>query len=113
METVAVILSVKPDQVDAFENGFREHELPIWHDFEAEGVMSRASLTRLHISSARRADAVQYLIVVDFANEAGHDRHDSDPRFEAWNRLADTYQVSEGMAFGSQTILKVGGGPDF
>ena len=54
METVAVILSVKPDQVEAFEAGFREHELPIWHDYEAEGVMTRASLTRLDISSARR-----------------------------------------------------------
>jgi hypothetical protein len=113
METVVVILSVKPDQVDTFESGFREHELPIWHDYEAEGVMTRASLTKLDISSARRGDAVQYLIVVDFADEGGHDRHDSDPRFEAWNRLADAYQIGDGMAFGGTTILKVGGGPDF
>ena len=113
METIAVVLSVKPDQVEAFESGFREHELPIWHDFEAEGVMARASLSRLDISSARRGDAVQYLIVVDFPNEGGHERHDSDPRFEEWNRIADTYQVGEGMAFGGETIIKVGGGPDF
>jgi len=113
METVAVILSVKPDRVEAFESGFREHELPIWHDFEAEGVLTRASLTKLDITSARRGDAVQYLIVVDFTDESGHHRHDSDPRFEAWNKLADTYQVGDGLAFGGQTILKVGGGPDF
>jgi hypothetical protein len=113
METIAVILSVKPDQVEAFERGFREHELPIWHDYEAEGVMTRASLSKLDISSARRGDAVQYLIVVDFADEGGHHRHDSDPRFEAWNKLADTYQVGDGMAFGGETIIKVGGGADF
>jgi len=113
METVAVILSVKPDQVEAFEAGFREHELPIWHDYEAEGVMTLASLTRLDISSARRGDAVQYLIVVDFATDEGHDRHDSDPRSEAWNRIADQFQVDEGMAFGGPTIIRVGGGPDF
>ncbi len=113
METIAVVLSVKPDQVEAFEAGFREHELPIWHDYEAEGVMTRASLTKLDISALRRGDAVQYLIVVDFATGEGHHRHDGDPRFEAWNKIADTFQVGDGMAFGGETILRVGGGPDF
>jgi hypothetical protein len=108
METIAVVLSVKPDQVDAFEAGFREHELPIWHDYAAEGVMTRASLTKMDISSASRGDAVQYLIVVDFATGEGHHRHDNDPRFNAWNRIADAYQVGDGMAFGGETILKVG-----
>jgi hypothetical protein len=113
METIVVILSVKPDQVEPFEAGFREHELPIWHDYEAEGVMTRASLTKLDISSARRGDAVQYLIVVDFADGDGHHRHDGDPRFEAWNKIADAYQVGDGMAFGGETIIRVGGGRDF
>jgi hypothetical protein len=108
METIAVVLSVKPDQVDAFEAGFREHELPIWQDYEAEGVMTRASLTRMDISSEPRGDAVQYLIVVDFATGDGHHRHDNDPRFNAWNRIADAYQVGDGMAFGGETILRVG-----
>jgi hypothetical protein len=112
METIAVVLSVKRDQVEAFEAGFREHELPIWRDFEAEGVMTRASLSRLDISSAPRGDAVQYLVVVDFATDEGHHRHDNDPRFQAWNAIADTYQVGDGMAFGGETILKVGSGPD-
>ena len=113
METIAVVLSVKRDQVEAFEAGFRQHELPIWHDYEADGVMTRASLSRLDISSAPRDDAVQYLVVVDFATDEGHHRHDNDPRFQAWNKLADTYQVGDGMAFGGETLIKVGGGPDF
>ena len=46
METVAVVLSVKPDQVEAFEAGFREHELPIWRDFHGRGVMLQATLSR-------------------------------------------------------------------
>ena len=108
METIAVVLSVKPDQVEAFEQGFREHELPIWHEFEAEGVMTRASLSKLDISSSPRGDAVQYLIVVDFATDEGHHRHDNDPRFIEWNRIADAYQIGDGMAFGGETILKVG-----
>ena len=113
METITVVLSVKPDQVEAFEAGFREHELPIWHDYEAEGVMTRASLTKMDISSVPRGDAVQYLIVVDFATGEGHHRHDGDPRFERWNKIADAYQIGDGMAFGGETILKVGGGPDY
>ena len=108
METIAVVLSVKPDQVDAFEAGFREHELPIWRDYEAQGVMTRASLTKMDISSIPRGDAVQYLIVVDFATGEGHHMHDNDPRFNAWNRIADAYQVGDGIALGGETILKVG-----
>lgn len=108
METIAVVLSVKPDQVEAFESGFREHELPIWRDYEAEGVMTRASLTKLDISSAPRGDAVQFLIVVDFATGDGHHRHDGDPRFQVWNKMADAYQIGDGMAFGGETIIKLG-----
>ena len=108
MDTVAVVLSVKPDQVEAFEAGFKRHELPIWEDFHARGVMLNASIARMDISSVRRGDAVQYLIVVAFATSEGHHIHDSDPRFEAWNRLADQYQVGGGLAMGGETLFHVG-----
>jgi hypothetical protein len=109
VETIAVVLSVKPDQVDAFEAGFREHELPIWQDYQGRGVMTRASLAKMDISSAPRGDAVQYLIVVEFATGEGHHLHDNDPRFNEWNRIADAFQIGDGMAFGGETILQVGG----
>jgi len=109
METIAVVLSVKPDRVAEFEAGFREHELPIWRDFTERGVMVRAALSKMDISSAPNGDAVQYLVVVTFATGEGHLLHDRDPRFRAWNELADQYQVAEGMAFGGETILAVGG----
>ena len=72
MDTVSVVLSVKPDQVKAFEAGFREHELPIWEDYHARGVMLNASIAKMDISSVRRGDAVQYLICVVFADGEGH-----------------------------------------
>ena len=109
METITVVLSVKPDQVDAFEAGFREHEVPIWEDYLARGVMLRASISKLEISSVPRGDAVQYMIVVDFKDGEGHHLHDGDPRFEAWNRMADAYQVGDGMALGGETLIKMGG----
>ena len=83
METIAVVLSVKPDRVDAFEAGFREHELPIWQDFRGRGILIRASITKMEISSAPNAGAVQYLIVAVFADGEGHHIHDNDPRFQA------------------------------
>ena len=32
MQTVTVVLSVGQASVEAFERGFREHELPVWRD---------------------------------------------------------------------------------
>jgi hypothetical protein len=107
METIAVVLSVKPDQVEAFEAGFRQHELPIWEDYRSRGIMTRASLTKMDISSVPRGDAVQYLIVVDFATGEGHHLHDNDPRFNEWNRIADAYQVGDGIALGGETLIKL------
>ncbi len=108
METVAVVLSVADDMVDEFEQGFREHELPIWQDFNARGVMLTASLSKLDISSRSVDGATQYLIVVLFATGEGHHEHDNDSRFAAWNQRADVYQLTDGMAFGGETILRVG-----
>jgi hypothetical protein len=109
METVAVVLSVANDHVDEFERGFREHELPIWRDFNGRGVMLTASLSRLDISTVGAgAEVTQYLIVVLFATGDGHHEHDNDPRFAAWNAIADAWQVRGGLAFGGETILRVG-----
>jgi hypothetical protein len=109
METIAVVLSVKPDRVAEFEAGFREHELPIWQDFHARDVLVRASLSRMDISSRPVDGAIQYLIVAVFAAGDGHHLHDNDPRFAAWNKMADAYQVGDGMAFGGETIVHVDG----
>jgi hypothetical protein len=108
MDTISVVLSVKPDEVEAFEAGFREHELPIWQDYHARGIMLNASIAKMDISSVRRGDAVQYLIVVHFATDEGHHLHDADPRFKEWNQIADRYQSGDGMAFGGATLLSVG-----
>jgi hypothetical protein len=109
METIAVVLSVKPDRIAEFEAGFGEHEVPIWQDFHARGVLARASLSRMDISSRPVDGATQYLIVAVFADGEGHHLHDNDPRFAAWNEMADAYQVGDGMAFGGETIVRTDG----
>jgi hypothetical protein len=48
------------------------------------------------------------LVVAIFATDEGHHLHDSDPRFQKWDQMADSFQVAPAMAFGGETILKVG-----
>jgi hypothetical protein len=109
VETIAVVLSVGEDRVEAFERGFRQQELPIWQDFLGRGILVRASLSRLDISSHAVEAATQYLIVAVFATGEGHTLHDHDPRFQAWNETADAFQVAEALAFGGETIIRVDG----
>ena len=108
MQTIGIVLNVGLDQVDAFERGFREMEAPIWADLHARGLLIMATLTKLDISTRKADDAVQYLVVAIFATNEGHHEHDSDPRFEAWNKQADAYQVAEPFVFGGDTIVSQG-----
>jgi hypothetical protein len=107
METVAVVLSVGLDRVEEFEGGFREHELPVWRDLEERGLLVGATLNRLDISSSPVTGAMQYLVVASFSTEEGHHAHDSHPGFQAWNAIADTFQVGEALAFGGETVINL------
>ena len=108
MQTIGIVLNVGEDQVEAFERGFREMEVPIWADLHARGLLTMATLTRLDISTKKVGGAAQYLVVAIFAMDEGHHEHDNDPRFEAWNKRADAYQVAEPFVFGGDTLINVG-----
>jgi hypothetical protein len=105
METIAVVLSVGREHQEAFERGFREHELPVWQDLHGRGSLARATLSRLDISSQPVEGAVQYLVVAIFETGEGHHEHDNHPGFQAWNKIADTYQIGPALAFGGETML--------
>jgi hypothetical protein len=108
MQTIGIVLNVGLDQVEAFERGFREMEAPIWADLHGRGLLTMATITRLDISTRKVDGAAQYLVVAIFATDAGHHEHDNDPRFEAWNKQADAYQVAEPFVFGGDTIVSEG-----
>jgi hypothetical protein len=108
METVAVILNVRHESVDQFEAGFREHELPVWRDLAGRGELVAATLNRLDISSRPVEGSRQYLIVAIFATGEGHHAHDDHPGFKAWNAIADTYQIGDALAFGGETVVRLG-----
>jgi hypothetical protein len=108
VETVTVVLNVAEQHVEAFEAGFREHELAVWEDLRGRGLLVGATLSRLDISSRPVSGAVQYLVAAIFATGEGHHAHDAHPGFEAWNKIADAYQVGEPLAFGGETVVKLG-----
>jgi hypothetical protein len=108
MQTIGIVLNVGKDQADQFERGFREMEAPIWQDLHSRGVLTMATLTRLDISTKTVDGAVQFLVVAIFATDEGHHLHDEDPRFKAWNKRADTYQIQEPYVFGGDTLVNVG-----
>jgi hypothetical protein len=108
VETIGIVLNIDADRTDEFEVAFRQHELPIWEDYVASGVMLHASLARLDISTQPVKGAVQYLINVAFADERGHHLHDDDPRFQAWNEMADTFQVEKPMVTGGAVVVSAG-----
>jgi hypothetical protein len=108
MQTIGIVLNVGSDQVDAFEEGFRDMEAPIWNDLHGRGVLTMATLTRLDISTKPHDGAVQYLVVAIFATDEGHHIHDNDPRFNAWNKRADAYQIAEPFVFGGDSVVVAG-----
>ena len=71
-------------------------------------IMLHASLTRMDISTQPTAGAVQYLISVTFADDEGRHLHDRDPRFRAWNEMADTFQVAPPIVTGGEVIVSAG-----
>ena len=108
MQTIGIVLNVDSTQTEEFERGFQAEEAPIWADLHGRGMLVMATLTRLDITTMKVDGAVQYLVVAIFATDEGHHAHDSDPRFEAWNKRADTFQTAEPYVFGGDTIVNVG-----
>ena len=108
MQTIGIVLNVATGQTEEFEREFQNQEALIWQDLHGHGLLVMATLSKLDITTVRVEGAVQYLIVAIFATDEGHHAHDSDPRFEAWNKQADAYQIKEPFVFGGNTIVSAG-----
>jgi hypothetical protein len=108
MEAVGIVLNIGNEHAEAFEQGFRKHEYPVWEDFVGRGVMLHATLTRMSISTQPRSGVTQYLLSVTFADDRGHHLHDDDPRFQEWNDIADAFQVAPPLVTGGEIILSAG-----
>jgi phytoene dehydrogenase-like protein len=108
METIGVVLNVDSGKVDEFLAGLPGPRGPDLGRAGRAGTLLRASISRLDISSRPVAGSTQFLIVAVFATSEGHHEHDNHPGFEAWNKLADAFQVGEPLAFGGETVISRG-----
>jgi hypothetical protein len=108
MNTVGIVLSVDRARAGEFERAFREHELPVWRDLHDRGILMRASLNRLDISSHGVEGSTQYLVVAVFHESEGHHAHDNHPGFRAWDEMAEQYQIASPLAFGGDAVIQIG-----
>lgn len=107
-----IVLRVKRELAGEFERAFAEHELPLWREYHQAGKFLAASLTRVEYGTAeaeRAADGIAvYVVLAHVPGMAEHSEHDADPRFQAWDRLADRFQVEPPMVFGGDRVEQVG-----
>ncbi len=109
MHCASIVLNIAKDKAEEFEHGFREYELPTHRDLYERGLLVMSALSRVDdISTNRVEGAVQYLVVAIFHGHEGHTAHDSDPRFKAWNEMADAYQIRDPFVFGGDSIVNTG-----
>ena len=109
MHAAAIVLNVARERADEFERGFQEHELPTHRDLYERGLLVMSALTRVDdITTSPVEGAVQYLVIAIFHSHEGHTAHDNDPRFKAWNEMADAYQIQGPFVFGGDTIVNTG-----
>ena len=107
MQANAIVLRVRAEDAAEFERLFHEHEFPIWEDFKTRGILVSASLTRGELGTHQTAGITNYVVTAVFHDMSGHTAHDSDPRFEAWNEMADRFQAEDPLVFGGTTLLAV------
>jgi hypothetical protein len=104
MQTNAIVIHVRSEEADAFEQLFAAEELPIWDEFHADGTLISASLTRVEYGSEEKEGVQDYVILAVFHGMAGHTSHDQDARFNAFLPKAKRMQTSGPYVWGGRTI---------
>jgi hypothetical protein len=104
MQTNAIVIHVRSEDAEAFEELFAKEELPIWDEFHANGSLISASLTRVQYGSEGKEGVQDYVILAVFRGMAGHTSHDQDARFNAFLPKAKLMQTSGPYVWGGRTI---------
>jgi hypothetical protein len=104
LQTDAIVVSIRSEDVEEFERLFAAEELPIWDEFQRSGTLVSASLTRVEYGSQQRDGVQDYVIVAVFHGMSGHTAHDGDARFNAFLAKARTFQPSSPYVWGGTTL---------
>jgi hypothetical protein len=104
----AIIVRIRSNEAQEFEQLFEAEELPVWDELSAAGKFLRARLARVQYGSEQRDDVVLYLVYAEVPSMAEHSEHDSDPRFEAFLEKARKLQPEPPSVFGGDVIFQRG-----
>lgn len=104
LQTNAIVVSIRGENVEEFETLFAAEELPIWDEFHRDGMLVSASLTRVAYGSQEKEGVQDYVILAVFHGMSGHTAHDKDDRFNAFLSKARAFQPSSPFVWGGTTI---------
>ena len=104
----AIVLRIKADAAEDFEELFEAEELPLWDEYIASGKFLKVRLARIEYGTEERDDVVLYLIYAEVPGMAEHSEHDQDPRFNEFLKRAREYQPEPPSVFGGSTVFERG-----
>ncbi len=104
LQTNAIVVSIRSEHVEEFEQLFAAEELPIWDDFLRGGTLVSAPLTRVQYGGQEKDGVQDYVILAVFHGMSGHTAHDRDARFDAFLAKARTFQPSSPYVWGGPTL---------
>jgi hypothetical protein len=106
-EMDVIVIHIRAEQAEEYDQLFAERELPRWRDYKERGLFLSARIARTAFGTDKREDIVKYTIVVEVASHAQHSAHDADPGFQEFNRLADALQPEEPLVYGGEVLHSV------
>ena len=106
-QTNAIILRVRQEEAQGFEEMFELEILPMWQEFKAQGKFLAASLTPVEGGSERKEGMRDYILHVEVPSMAEHEEFDSSARFLAFLAKAKPMQPEDPKVWLGTTRFQV------
>ena len=108
-ETVAIILTFRPEESARFEQLFQAEVYPLWEEFKSRGKILAASLTPVVDGSDRelKQGIREYILYVHVPSRAEHNLFDDDPRFFQFLEKVKPMQPVEPMVWLGNTLFQI------
>ena len=108
-ETVAIILTFRPEESDRFEQLFQAEVFPLWQEFKAQGKIIAASLTSVVDGSDRelKAGIRDYILHVHVPSRAEHTQFYTDARFLQFLEKVKPMQPEQPMVWLGNTLFQI------
>jgi hypothetical protein len=103
-----IVLRIRADKTDEFEQLFADEEIPLWDELSEQGKFLIARLARVEYGTeeAEREDVAVYLLYIEVPGMAEHTEHDEDPRFKAYLEKVVQLQAEPPLVFGGDILFE-------